>query len=270
MKIKEKVNKILKTIEEHHNVRIIYAAESGSRAWGFNSKDSDYDIRFFYVSTQEYYNTIYPINYSKFTLDKNSSKVISNINDDTLDFVGHDVKKALYLISKGNPDIISWLYSPHIYFAGKDSLLILDRAQKFFSTQAGIYHFVHMASKNFNQYILNKKTPKLKKYLYVIRPLICCYYIEYRSMPPTTDFIRCLDFMNEILIEKGYSDVLLEIYKLIDSKITGDELSEGEANPILNKFCINSIEYFKNLKHTTPIRGKYLELDALFNKLIKK
>lgn len=45
----------LKEIEARENIRVIHCVESGSRAWGFASPDSDYDVRFIYVRPIEYY-----------------------------------------------------------------------------------------------------------------------------------------------------------------------------------------------------------------------
>ncbi|MEH7547654.1 DNA polymerase beta superfamily protein, partial [Neobacillus vireti] len=56
--MKETILKSLLKIEEDFNVKILYAVESGSRAWEFPSKDSDYDVRFIYVHKQNDYLTI--------------------------------------------------------------------------------------------------------------------------------------------------------------------------------------------------------------------
>ena len=53
--MKDIILRELKKIEEQENVKIIMAIESGSRAWGFASPDSDYDVRFIYVRKEEDY-----------------------------------------------------------------------------------------------------------------------------------------------------------------------------------------------------------------------
>jgi len=266
-------NKILENlinIEKRENIKILYACESGSRVWGFNSADSDYDIRFFYVRPQEVYNTVYPVNYADLTLDKNHSKVIADFICEDLDYVGHDVQKALYLISKGNPDIISWLYSPIQYLITDWSIAMGEQAEKFFNTQAGIYHYAHMASRNFSQYISNKGNApvKLKKYLYVIRPLICCMYIRTYLKAPEMVFESCLNSVQTNLWNQNNNEILHEIRNLIATKKSGDEMGYGKRNPILDKFCEYYIHEFMNNKVITPTNGKWTELDTLFNKII--
>ncbi len=94
----------LKEIEEKENVKIIYCVESGSRAWGFASPDSDYDVRFIYVRNKEDY----------LKLNKNRD-VIEWRLDDVLDINGWDIQKALRLLYKSNPTLIEWSMSPMVY-----------------------------------------------------------------------------------------------------------------------------------------------------------
>lgn len=52
---REEILKHLQKIEVQYNVKILYAVESGSRAWGFSSPDSDWDVRFIYVHPLNWY-----------------------------------------------------------------------------------------------------------------------------------------------------------------------------------------------------------------------
>lgn len=256
----------LQQIETTENIKIVYSCESGSRAWGFDSADSDYDVRFFFVRPQVDYNSVFPVNYANLTLDRHHSKLIGALVREDLDYAGHDVKKALYLMSKGNPDIISWLYSPVQYLETPISEAMRAQAEKFFNTQAGIYHYAHMASKNFGQYIDNRgdQQVRLKKYLYVIRPLVCCYYInEYLKAPPMI-FDDCLAAVESYI----HQDFREAIHDVIARKKAGEEFGWGNRNPILDRFCSTSIDYFMTLNRVTPTNGKWTELDELFNNII--
>ena len=73
----------LQEMEEKENIRILLAVESGSRAWGFASPDSDYDVRFIYVRKKEDY----------LRLDERRDVVEGQL-DDVFDINGWDVKKA--------------------------------------------------------------------------------------------------------------------------------------------------------------------------------
>ena len=44
--MRETIIEKLTELEQSENVRVLHAVESGSRAWGFASPDSDYDVRF--------------------------------------------------------------------------------------------------------------------------------------------------------------------------------------------------------------------------------
>lgn len=88
-KMKAKIKKSLALIEKEHDIKILYAVESGSRAWGFPSEDSDYDVRFIYVHTKEWYLSIAP-----------KRDVIEYHIDDELDISGWDLQKALKLLRK--------------------------------------------------------------------------------------------------------------------------------------------------------------------------
>ena len=98
------INKKLKEIEEKENIKILLAVESGSRAWGFASSDSDYDVRFIYVRNQKEYLRLNDIR-----------DVIEWQLDETLDINGWDIKKALLLLKKSNPTLFEWWNSPIIY-----------------------------------------------------------------------------------------------------------------------------------------------------------
>ena len=103
-KMQNVIEEQLKEIEEKENVKIIYCVESGSRAWGFASPDSDYDVRFIYVRNKEDY----------LKLNKNRD-VIEWRLDDVLDINGWDIQKALRLLYKSNPTLIEWSMSPMVY-----------------------------------------------------------------------------------------------------------------------------------------------------------
>lgn len=103
----------LKEIEKKENVRIIYAVESGSRAWGFASPDSDYDVRFIYVRPKDYY----------LRLDK-TKDVIEWQLDETFDINGWDLQKALRLLHGSNPTLFEWNNSSTQYKTIEDWTMI--------------------------------------------------------------------------------------------------------------------------------------------------
>ena len=102
--MKSRILSHLREIETTENVRIVYACESGSRAWGFPSADSDYDVRFLYVHPLEWYLSV-----------DVKRDVIERPLQGGLDISGWDLKKALQLFRKSNPPLLEWLGSPIVY-----------------------------------------------------------------------------------------------------------------------------------------------------------
>src|SRR5215510_9193481 len=106
MSVTQSIYKAIEEIESEHDVRVLYACESGSRAWGFASPDSDYDVRFIYVRKRDWY--------LSFDVERCRDVIEYPIVDD-IDCGGWDVRKALYLFTRTNGALLEWLHSPIIY-----------------------------------------------------------------------------------------------------------------------------------------------------------
>jgi predicted nucleotidyltransferase len=133
----------LTSIEQEHAVKVLYAVESGSRAWGFESADSDYDVRFIYVHEKNWYLNILP-----------KRDVIEYPITDVFDYSGWDLRKALFLLNKSNPVLFEWLNSPIIYYKDEYFYATLEKlSQDYFSPISSVYHYLHMANRNFRQYL---------------------------------------------------------------------------------------------------------------------
>ncbi len=129
----------LDRLEREEQIRILYACESGSRAWGFPSQDSDYDVRFLYIRRPEWYLSIF---------DKRD--VIERPISEKLDIGGWDLRKALNLYRKSNPPLLEWLQSP-IRYSEKYGVAEQLRgiASLAFSPKSCVYHYFHMARGNY-------------------------------------------------------------------------------------------------------------------------
>ena len=123
----------LKEIEQTENIRILHAVESGSRAWGFPSPDSDYDVRFIYVRPPEFY----------LKLEKTRDVIELPIND-MLDINGWDLNKALRLLHSSNPTLFEWMSSPVVYHQTEYIDQLLPIMDQYFSCKSGLYK--HSAS----------------------------------------------------------------------------------------------------------------------------
>ncbi len=172
--VRKRILNELASIEQAHDVRVLFACESGSRGWGFASPDSDYDVRFIYVHRPEWYLRIEP-----------QRDVIEKPISDELDVGGWELRKALQLMRRSNPTLFEWLDSPVIY-RENDSVTQRMRAlaPPFFSDVKGRWHYLSMANKTWRTHF-TADTVKLKKYLYVLRPLLAARWIDAgKGMPP--------------------------------------------------------------------------------------
>ena len=132
------INRILDTIEKDNGIRILYACESGSLAWGFPSPDSDYDVRFIYIRQRDDYLSLTPY-------EDNIKPVM--IGD--IDVVGWDITKLLKLARKTNMTASEWINSPIVYRSISDNFIketndIIDIC---FSPHLGYRHHIGMAKK---------------------------------------------------------------------------------------------------------------------------
>lgn len=239
----------LDKLEAQHNIRILYAVESGSRAWGFASTNSDWDVRFIYVHHIDWYLDIE-------TQRDNIEEILPN----DIDLAGWELKKALGLFKKSNPPMLEWLRSPLLYkeqYSTAEKLRQLT--QQYFNPKSCIHHYLHMAEGNFKQYLQGDRV-RVKKYFYVLRPILACRWIEkYNTMAP-------MEF--QILVDELVTDATLqaEIAALQARKMAGEELSEEPKIQLLNDFCGEQIAYFNNYvkQQESPARPDNTQLNALF------
>ena len=172
--MKTKILNKLSEIERDKNIEILFAVESGSRAWGFASPDSDYDIRFVYKHKKDWY----------FNLWDQKDSIQFMADNDLLDGSGWDVRKSLRLLAKSNASFTGWLFSPIVYKADYDFLNDMRQlANENFNPVSGFYHF-HSMNKNFEETLGSEKMT-LKSFFYAIRTALCANWIYKNvSIPP--------------------------------------------------------------------------------------
>jgi hypothetical protein len=250
--VKTKVLETLSDIQRDENIKIFYACESGSRAWGFPSRDSDFDVRFLYIHPTDWYLSI-----------DDKRDVIEKPIDDELDVSGWDITKALKLFRKSNPPLLEWLQSPIVY---SEPYTIAQNFRtllpEFYSPISCLYHYLHMAQGNFKDYLKGDEV-WTKKYFYILRPVLACLWIENDFGPVPTEFER--------LVERTVSsqDLKDEIKKLLVRKKRGEELSQGPKNIVINDFLTNEISRLESIKFESKKRRlDHQKLDDLFRKAL--
>jgi len=233
--IADDIEKRMAAAEEEHEVAIIYACESGSRAWGFASPDSDYDVRFIYAHKQDWY--------LSYDVERRRDVIEYPIVDD-IDIGGWDIKKALYLFTRTNGALLEWLTSPIVYRdSGNFSKRLRDFAPEAHNDLALRYHYSHMARSNARDN-LSKDQVRLKKYFYILRPLLAIRYIEQGFGLPPVRFQKLVEAVAPQEIRNIISD-------LIELKKVTPELGTGDAIPELNDFVFHELQ-----KHEGVLTGQ--------------
>ena len=241
----------LKEIEARENIQVIHCVESGSRAWGFASPDSDYDVRFIYVRPLEYY----------LRLDK-TRDVIEWQLDETLDINGWDLQKALRLLHSSNPTLFEWNNSPIVYKTTPEWGEISAVIDHFFQKKAGLYHYLSTAKKNYREYLKGDMV-KLKKYFYVLRPILACRWILEEQTPPPMLFSELADACLDEALVPAVTD-------LLRLKMETPEIGLGPRIDAINDYLDASIEEIDQLIQAIPSDGMVTwdELNRLFLKTV--
>lgn len=215
----KRIQEVLSSIKAKHGVRILYACESGSRGWGFDSADSDWDVRFIYCHPRDWYLSV-----------EEGRDVIELPIDDLLDVNGWDLRKSLRLMKKSNPVLLEWLSSPIVYREDVAAMAAYrSLAQDFYQSTACLHHYLHMAKGNFREY-LQGEIVWLKKYFYVLRPVLACLWIEcgLGVVPMAFDDLVAGVVKDEEL--KG------SIAKLTELKRSGAEMDKGSRIAVIHSF----------------------------------
>jgi predicted nucleotidyltransferase len=215
----------LHRLETDHDVKVLFACESGSRGWGFASPDSDYDVRFIYVNRLPWYLTVEP-----------GRDVIEQPISGELDVSGWDLRKTLQLLRQSNPTLLEWLRSPIVYREEADTTARLRAlAEEGFSAVRGYHHYVSMAKKNFREHLRGDQV-RYKKYLYVLRPLLAARWIrDGRGVPP----MRFAALAEATLDDRGLLD---EINRLLEVKMRAGEAATGPRWNSIHDFIERELE----------------------------
>lgn len=248
----ETIIKKLLELEQTENIKILYACESGSRAWGFASPDSDFDVRFIYVRPADDY----------LSIADNPDNLGLPI-DEVLDIGGWDIKKALKLFLKSNGPLYEWLQSPIIYrqhpgFADEMRRLM----PHYFSLRAAANHYLSMAH-NTLQNDLQGDLVKMKRYFYALRPALACLWIIKNQGVPPMEFEPLRTLITNIEIQQYIDDLMIR-------KASADEKAMIVPISILNDWLTITLSSCKEQVQALPAtKPKTDELNEVFRKYIR-
>lgn len=243
--MKEKILDKLQEIEKSKDVEILFAVESGSRAWGFASPDSDYDIRFIYKHKPEYYLSLWE-----------KPEVIEFMTEDDLDGSGWDLRKAVKLLAKSNAPLIEWLFSPVVYYQNEDFVKQMqDLAVECFSPIAVLHHYLG-TTKNFME-VCEMEEVKLKSYFYALRTALAGKWIIKKNTFPPVAFADLLPIAPQNIQDK--------IRELQEIKANQDEKYLHQKEALITDFLFETVKF--NQENASKLgSGKKLneELDLFF------
>ena len=217
----------LRAIEHEYNITILLAVESGSCAWGFESDNSDWDVRFIYVHKPEWYFKV-----------EEQRDVIEHVYEDDVDLAGWELRKALALFRKSNPSLLEWLNSPIVYYEDLDFVKRIREVEKdFFNPIKAMYHYNHIYIKHDERYLQKQGYP-MKRFMYYLRGILACKWIENnRSLPPVS-FMELVDATVEDEAIKA------KIYELIHIKKSGKEHDMLTVEDGLIYYARNLADYY--------------------------
>jgi predicted nucleotidyltransferase len=237
--MKERILNELHRIEQHFNVKVLFASESGSRAWGFSSKDSDYDVRFVYMRNPTDYLLLSRVpdvidSNNLFTLKeveqnsttKNAVEASFTCWEHPLDFVGWDIRKYAYACMKSNSQAYEWANSP-IQYVETPSFVneLFPLLTKWFDRKAAHYHYFNMGRTALTS---ARATNSVKYCLYALRCFLASYYSGlYKIYPPVPleDLIDAFALRSEPVFRR-----VPDLYKfLLNEKIS--EVAKVDLSP---------------------------------------
>ena len=251
--VEELVLMKIKEIEEKENIKVLHVIESGSRAWGFASPDSDYDVRFIYVRDKDFYLSL-----------RDTKDFIDWELNDVLDINGWDLKKVLQHFHKSNATLFEWSNSPVVYYTTDEWKNIYDSvADKYFSCKSALYHYYGTANKNYHEYLCEDMV-KYKKYFYVLRPILACRWIEEKKCTPPVLFD---ELFNAVLEE----DMKAHIQDLLAKKVKMSEADKAPKVDVINQYIEEKLAYYKSLLDTMvdDRNSDWGVLEDIFIKLLK-
>ena len=242
----------LESIEAEYGVRVLLAVESGSRAWGMASADSDYDVRFVYVRSVDDYLRL-----------EETSDVIEWCLDEKLDINGWDLAKFLRLLRSSNPSAFEWLASGIVYYESPDFAAVREIARECFSPVANAFHFLGIAKER-ERVSVGGEMITIKSYLYAVRAILAARYVLDNGTPSPV----MIDELMSAELEPEYEAV---VNRLVAVKHTGDEKIEVARMPGLDDWIEREGAKLAERARAmeAPHKIEWSRLDEIFRDLVR-
>lgn len=181
----------LRQIEEKYGIRVLYAAESGSRAWGTASPQSDFDVRFIYIRPRKDYLRLEGIR-----------DVLEFPIEEGWDMCGWDIRKMLQLLHNANSQIYEWFASPVVYVDDGFSERLRPVLEDFFSVRTAAYHYLHQAGLKMKK-LKKSEEAKVKHYLYSLQHLASVQWVLERREPVAVNLRALMPYLPEEVLGRA-------------------------------------------------------------------
>ena len=224
----------LNLTEAVRSIKILHAVEGGSRAWGFPSPNSDYDIRFIYARPVEHYLS-YNVDSKRDVIE-----ITSEVMPD-LDAVGWDIRKVCHLFAKSNCALLEHLHSSIVYRNPVPAIERLQKQSRNFNPTALCFHYYQMAKNNAKEFLIGKDEVSYKKYLYVLRGFIAVDFIREFEILPPVNFEYLLEATSEV--NMNVLRIYDAVHGLIHNKRTMEEMGTGRPNKLLDIYIENALNW---------------------------
>lgn len=217
--VRSEIESRLAAVEAKEGVRLLLTVESGSRAWGFPSPDSDYDVRFIYVRPRDWYLSLTP-----------GRDVIEAPIVDDIDLSGWDIRKALGLLLKSNAVVSEWIESP-IRYRADDEIVgdLAALADSVINARSLACHYASLGRNAADRWLDGDGAVPVKKYFYALRPALAIRWLRREgARRPPMDLQSLVDAVG---LSDGVTD---DIAGLVAAKRRSNERSNTARIPALD------------------------------------
>lgn len=253
--IRQEIETRLSAIEAADDVRFLLVVESGSRAWGFPSPDSDYDVRFVYLRQRDWYLGL-----------KTGRDVIERPIVDDVDLNGWDIRKTLGLMLKSNAVVSEWLSSPIRYRPDDPAAARLAAlADAIFDPRGTGHHYANLGRNAAERWLDGDGPVPVKKYFYALRPALTIRAL--RGNPERRPAMNLQALMAQSDVPAPLADMIAE---LVEAKRQTRELSNGRRFPELDALIRDELGRAGDLPQRTPAKSAWNAANELFLDLVNQ
>ena len=244
----------LRSLEKEYDIKVLMAVQTGSRAWGLESPQSDWDVSFIYIHKPEWY-----------SLEGDRRYVIERVFSGDIDIYGWELSDALRHFEKGNPTMLEWLSTYDKYIIDDSFWKEMQSVREGFLPPVKAISYYNQVYNKYNERFLNQEG-SMKTFLHYLRGVLACRWIESKGTLPSTFFNT---LMRATLDNPG---IRAKINTLIELKRSGKNVDGTVVEPELIEYARGLAQHYDEVVMTSPeaqIQGTSDELDAIFQKMLR-